>query len=82
MCAVPCKPQVGETFIVVHNTRSEHDRYAMAVYQDEEPRGSHHWTSTTSCTTQYVCRTLENLGAPVTESSTETFQRYQLTSDA
>ena len=82
MCTVPCKPRVGKTFIVVHNMRSKHDRYAMAVYQDEQPGGSHRWTSTSSCTTQYVCHTLENLGTFVTESSTETFRRYQLTSDA
>ena len=29
-----------------------------------------------------VGSTLENLGTPVVESSTETFRRYQLTSDA
>ena len=40
---VPCvqstagEPQVHETFIVLHEIGNEHDRYAMAVYQDEEP---------------------------------------------
>ena len=30
------EPRVCETFIVVHETRNEHDRHAMAFYQDEK----------------------------------------------
>ena len=38
MYKVLWEQRVGETFIVVHETGNEHDRHAMAVYRDEEPR--------------------------------------------
>ena len=31
------EPRVRETFIVLHEIGNERDRYAMTVYQDEEP---------------------------------------------
>ena len=58
------EPRVCETFIVVHETRNEHDRHAMAFYQDEKLGvivGHLPWEIAKTCrvqhsTTHYMCR--------------------------
>ena len=88
MYKVLWEPRVGETFIVVYKTGNEHGRYAMAVYRDEEPGGAIvgnlPWETVDELYDEVglaVGSALENMGTPVVESLTETFRRYQLTSD-
>ena len=53
------EPRVCEAFIVVHETRNEHDKHAMAFYRDEElgviVENLPQKIAKICSTTQYVC---------------------------